>query len=201
MDRDRSNFVAVAALVVLPLCGCHVSTHKNGNNSNVDVGTPFGSVQVKTNDNVNDAAIGITPYPGAVSVKNDDNNKSADVNIGFGNFHLGVKAASFQTSDDRDKVVAFYKHDLARYGDVLECEHNESVDGPERTSEGLACNENKDTYPRTIHIGSGLELRAGSPQREHIVSVETKNGGTRIGLVSLELPSSLTNSRDKKAEE
>jgi len=193
--------VALTTLALLPLCGCHVSSHKNGENQNVDIGTPFGSMQVKTNKNVNDAGIGITPYPGAVPAKDDGNNDAADINMSFGSFHLGVRAASFQTSDPQDKVLGFYKQDLARYGDVLECAGSTPVGDPKRTSQGLTCVENKDSYPRKVHIGSGLELRTGSPQHQHIVAIESKDGGTRIGLVALELPSHLNGGHERSDSE
>jgi hypothetical protein len=195
--------VTLAAIAVVMLCGCRVSTHENGENKNVDIGTPFGSVQVKTNDKASEAAIGIAQYPGAVPVKDGDgDNSAADVNMSFGSFHLGVKAASFQTGDGQDKVLAFYRSDLSRYGEVLECSGHSAVGEPRRTSLGLTCDENKDAYPRNIQIGTGLELRTGSPQKQHIVALETKDGGTRIKLVALDLPSHFsTSSHDRSDSE
>ena len=53
---------------------------------------------------------------GAVPVKdNDKDSNSADINMSFGGFHLGVKAAGFQTPDSQDKVVAFYKSSLSGF--------------------------------------------------------------------------------------
>ncbi len=192
MTRVRLFPAALAALVLLPVCGCHVSSHKNGANDNVDIGTPFGSMQVKTNNNVNSVSIGITPYPGAMAVKDDGKNDAADVNMSFGSFHVGVKAASFQTSDPQSKVLSFYRHDLARYGDVLECNGPSAVGEPKRTAQGLTCTQDKGAHHGPVDVGSGLELRTGSPQRQHIVSIEPRDGGTRIALVSLELPSHFT---------
>src|SRR5665213_4491621 len=95
-----------AASLLLGLSGCHSSSHKNGDSDNVNIGTPFGSMQVKTNDNVEASGIGITPYPGAQMVKQDKDNGAADVNMSFGSFHLGVKAASYTTDDAPDKVLS-----------------------------------------------------------------------------------------------
>jgi len=189
--------LATAALLALalPLAllgGCHVSEHKNGNNKDVDIQTPFGSTSIKTNDSADVSAIGVSPYPGAVPVKDSDNDSSnADVNLSFGNFHLGVKAASFQTPDDTDKVLAFYRHDLAKYGDVIECRGHSPVGSPTRTGQGLTCDE--DGKHKKVSTSDDLELRAGSQQHQHIVGVESKNGGTKIGLVLLDLPSHLGN--------
>ena len=192
-----------ASLVVFLVVGCRVESHKDGKNENVSIGTPFGSMDVKTNDNVSNASIGITQYPGSVPYNDshsDEDKDSADVNMSFGGFHLAVKAASFKTGDPQDKVLAFYRNDLKRYGDVIECEGDSPVGKPDRTSQGLACNGDNGTHPGNVDIGKGLELRAGSPGRQHIVAVETKDGGTKIGLVSLELPLQLRKHGDKDPE-
>ena len=188
MLRFRLLAVSAAALFLLPLGGCHVSSHKN---DNVDIDTPFGSVQVKTDRNMNGSAIGIAPYPGAAPVKDGDGEHSAAVNMNFGKFHLGVKSTALQTTDSQDKVLEFYRHDLARYGEVLECDGDTPVGQPSQTSQGLTCNENNGAHHGGVDIGSGLELRTGSAQHQHIVSVKPRDGGTRIGLVALELPANV----------
>lgn len=195
MNRSFRTLALTAALAVpacLLLAGCHVSDHKNGNNDNVDIGTPFGSMQVKTNNNTDTSAIGIAAYPGAVPVKdNDKDSNSADINVSFGSFHLGVRAAGFQTPDAQDKVVAFYRKDLARYGDVIECANDTPIGEPTHTSQGLNCDTKHGTH---ISTGDhGVELRTGSELHQHIVDVEANNGGTKIGLVALDLPSHLEN--------
>ena len=198
------RILAVSSLACLLLSGCHVIEHKNGNHDNVDIGTPFGSMHVNTNDATDTSAIGLALYPGAIPVKDDGDkdSSSADINMSFGSFHLGVKAASFQTPDSQDKVLAFYRKDLAaRYGDVIECRDDHAVGSPTHTSQGLACDD-KGGH-RKININTSdhdLELRAGSDLHQHIVGVESRNGGTRIGLVALDLPSHLYGHDSKDSE-
>jgi hypothetical protein len=185
--------LAVAPLACLLLSGCRVSQYKNGNHGDVDIDTPFGSMQVKTNNSSDTSAIGLAAYPGAVPVKEDGDKdgNSANVNMSFGTFHLGVKAASFQTPDSQDKVLAFYRNDLAtRYGDVIECRGDNPVGSPTHTSQGLTCDTKEHSHISTSAFsGNHIELRVGSEQRQHIVGVESRDGGTRIGLVALDLPS------------
>jgi hypothetical protein len=185
--------LAVASLACLLLTGCRVSQHQHGNHDNVDIGTPFGSMQVKTDNSTDTSTIGLTAYPGAVPVKDDSNDNdgnSANVNMSFGSFHLGVKAARFQTPDSQDRVLAFYRKDLsARYGDVIECRGDNPVGSPTHTSQGLTCDTRNHNHISTGNFSSSsTELRAGSEQRQHIVGVESRNGATRIGLVALDLP-------------
>jgi hypothetical protein len=183
--------LALAPLTCLLLAGCRITKHENGDHKDVDIQTPFGSTTIKTNDNADTSAIGLSVYPGAVPIKDDDGDKTnADINMNFGSFHMGVKTARFQTPDPADKVLAFYRNDLSKYGDVIECRGNSIVGSPSRTSQGLTCDEN--TQHKKISTHDQLELRAGSQQHQHIVSVDNHTGGgTRIGLVLLDLPSHL----------
>jgi hypothetical protein len=177
----------------LLLNGCHVSHTERGKTEDVDIGTPFGSMHVNSNDASNLAAIGLPAYPGSVPVREHDgkDQDAADIDMSFGNFHLGVKAASFQTQDPQDKVLAFYRSYMGRYGDVIECRGNTAVGSPARTSQGLTCDQKHHTRVR-VSGGNELELRAGSEQHQHIVDLKTKNGGVNIGLVALDLPSHLS---------
>ena len=214
--RSLTTFAVAAPLACLLLSGCHVTEDDHGDHKNVSIGTPFGSMKVNTNKNGTDtASIGITAYPGATPIndKDDDDSNNANVSMNFGPFHLGVKAADFQSSDPSDKVIAFYQKDLAsRYGSVIECRGHNSVGSVTHTSQGLTCNDDEHTHIRThddhskgIAIMSDdsstdIELRSGSPQHLHIVGVENRDGGTKIGLVSLDLPSDLFNHDSKDSE-
>jgi len=202
--KSLCSLAVATSLSVLVLSGCRIVDHKDGKNDNVAISTPFGSMQVKTNDDADASAIGLAVYPGATPVKEKgDDNSSADVNMSFGDFHLGVKAASFQTGDSTDKVMEFYRKDLGRYGDVIECKGDHPIGTPTRTSQGLTCND-KDGHGSvhgSVNVDSEdeVELKAGSETRVHVVGIKPKDGGTRIGLVMLNLPSQL-HSKDSNKE-
>jgi len=196
----------IAALLVLSLlAGCHVSNH-NGKDNDVDVKSPFGSMHIKTDDKADTAAIGITTYPGSTVWKDDadeaenHDNHSADINMSFGDFHLGVKATSLRSTDSADKILAFYRKDLAHYGDVIECKGSTPVGTPTRTSQGLTCDMDENHGHINISDTSHLELRAGSEQHMHIVEVESKDGAEKIGLVALDLPTHMSQHNSKDIE-
>jgi len=193
----RLRLVTATALI-LPLAGCFVQTKKdaNGKESNVDIQTPLGGMTVKTDNAAVQAKLGLPVYPGAIPEQKTGNDEgSADVNMNFGPFHLRVLAQGFTSTDSPDKVRAFYKKALAQYGDVLECHGKQAVNGsPSRTAQGLTCdNDNHISVSnddnKVKFSGNETELKAGSKSRQHIVGYEAKNGGTRFGLVALELPS------------
>jgi hypothetical protein len=206
--------LATATLACLAASGCHINTSKDGKSDNVNISTPFGGMHVDTHGDTDTSAIGLTAYPGATPLKEDNgkDNKSANVDMSFGDFHLGIKVATFKTTDAPDKVLAFYRKDLARYGDVIECQNDTPVGTPTQTSQGLTCSDKGDSGKKDsfslhgslngndIDAENGLELRAGSKQHQHVVGVGRKDGYTKIGLVLLDLPSHLDTHTGKEVE-
>jgi hypothetical protein len=181
--------LAVGLALVAGMAGCrvHVDKDASGQEKTVQVDTLFGGIHVNTNQTTA-ADLGLPVYPGATLVMDDDHHKSADVKMGFGDWELRVKAVSYQTSDSKEKVTAFYKKALGRYGNVITCQGNSPVGTPTITTEGLSCTD--DGKHDNVHIDrEGLQLKAGSKRHQHIVGLESpKDNQTRFALVSLDLP-------------
>ncbi len=193
-------------LLAAGIAGCRVNVDKgpNGEDKKVEVDTPFGGLHVNT-DQTTAADLGLPVYPGADIVKDKDNDKSADIHMGFGEWELRVKVVNYSTADGQDKVVAFYKKALTRYGDVIACQGNTPVGTPTVTSEGLTCADDK-SNTTTVQIdrkdyGTGedsFELKAGSKRHQHIVGFESSAPGqTRFALVALDLPAGVTGDSGK----
>lgn len=184
----------MAVLTLAVTCGCRVDTHGDGDNKNVKVATPFGGVQVKTNDAVQGSGTGLPVYPGAELVKKDKNGGSADVNLSFGRFQLRVKAASYTTPDGPEKVTAFYRDAMKRFGTVIECNHEQPVGTPTQTDQGLSCSDSggKHGQVNTDVDSSKTELKTGSKQHQRIVAINPEGSGTKFGLVQLDLPGGLS---------
>ena len=201
MTARRSPLLPALRATLLPAMGlllltggCRVHTGEHGDSKDVDVGTPFGSVHVQHDGNTA-AKVGLTAYPGASAVReHGENSGSADVNLNFGNFKLGVHATELLTPDPQDKVLAFYRKDMARYGTVVLCRGEQPVGQPTRTAQGLACDSD---HSHTLDEGDNLQLRAGSPQHQHAVGVHTENGETHIALVALDLPAGMADKGPK----
>lgn len=205
--KCRSNmryagWAAAGLVLVAGAAGCrvHVDKGANGEDKKVQVDTPFGGVHVNT-DVVTAADLGLPVYPGAEPVKGDDNHKSADVHMGFGEWQLRVRAVTYDTTDSKDQVTAFYKKALGRFGDVLTCEGGSAVGTPAVTQEGLTCEDGKHGQVRFDNkdfSGSGFELKAGSKRHQHIVGFENPAAGkTRFALVALDLPAGVEGNSDK----
>jgi hypothetical protein len=193
--QARHAVAAVVALgAMMMTTGCRIDSHKDGDNDNVKIATPFGGMQVKTNEAAVQEGLGLPVYPGAELVKKKGkDNGSADVNFSFGGFQLRVKAASYRSTDSPDKLTAFYRQALTKYGDVIQCSNNRPVGSLTRTSEGLTCDNDKGNHVKVNEDLSGkTELKAGSKQHQHIVAIDPEGSGTKFGLVALDLPGHLS---------
>ncbi len=190
--------LSAAVFLAISISGCRVHTEKgvNGQDQQVQVDTPFGGVHVNTGQTTA-ADLGLPIYPGAQLVADKDNDKSADVHMGFGQWELRVKAVNYTSADTQDKVVAFYKKALGRYGNVIACQENAPVGTPTSTSQGLTCaNSGKEGAHIKVNGSTdfgdsdgGYQLKAGSPHHQHIVAFKSSAPGqTRFVLVSLDLP-------------
>ncbi len=200
--NKRQLLLLLAALSPVGIAGCRVDSHKQGDSDNVKIATPFGGMQVKTNDAAAHGGTGIPEYPGATLVKKDKDNGAADINMSFGSFQLRVKALSYRTEDSADKVQAFYKTALTRFGDVIECSDNKPVGSHTRTSEGLTCdNEHENHITVNEDFSKKQELKAGSSQHQHIVAIEPDGNGTKFGLVALDLPGHMSSNKDKESSQ
>ena len=176
-------------------CHIHVDKGKNGEDKNVSIETPLGGLQVRS-DQTTAADLGLPVYPGAQATSDNTGDRSADVRMGFGKWQMRVEVVTYQTSDAQNKVIAFYKQAMGRFGDVVSCQGDQAVGAPTVTSEGLTCKEggtsNVQINGVNIDDKNDFTLRAGSKHHQHIFVLKSSGQGTRFSLVDLELPGSAT---------
>jgi hypothetical protein len=201
--RLRGWTEALLLGMLLTAVGCHVSVDKgkNGEDKNVRIDTPLGGLHVRS-DQTSALDLGLPVYPGAQIAPDHEGDKSADVHFGFGQFQLRIRVVTYQTPDDRDRVVAFYKSALGRFGDVLACQGDHSVGSPSITGEGLTCSEDSKVQVRSgaFDDDHSYSLRAGSKHHQHIFAVKDGGPGTRFSLVEIQLPTGLEESASKTSD-
>jgi hypothetical protein len=181
-NRVRIGGVLAAALAVtllLPACSINVKKESNGEDKQVDISTPVGGIHVSKGADVRD--VGLPVYPGA-RLKPDTSNgddKSANVNIsGFG-YGLKVVALEYASNDAPAKVVAFYKDQLGKFGNVLVChtthlDVNADMKDHDQDSHDLTCEGSS---------GTNVELKVGTKENQHLVEVEPEGKGSSFSLV------------------
>jgi hypothetical protein len=191
--------IACGALLLSSGCKIQVDKSKNGQDKNVKIDTPLGGIHVRKDDTAA-AEMGVPVYPGAALSADHDGDKSADIHFGFGDWQLRVRVVRYRTSDNPDKVLAFYQKALGRYGDVIHCNGNSAVGSPASTREGLTCDDSEGS--KHVHINTqdhekGLSLKAGSKRHQHIMAIEkTDDAGTEFSLVELQLPKGSDNDKE-----
>ncbi len=182
MPRTRKATSLVSALaalaVIVVLAGCSVQKSKDGGKENVKIQTPMGGLNVNTDASAKDT--GMPVYPGAKETPGKDgDHNSANVNISSSMFGVKVVAIEYLSDDSPDKVKEFYKKELAKFGNVMDCANGVRE---ESKSDDLTCS---DKPQRGKHHGN--ELVVGTKQRQHIVSIEPNGKGTKFGLVYVQV--------------
>lgn len=144
--------------------------------------------ELHADKSVTQAEIGLPIYPGAKPLKDGDEH-SVDLGFTIGDSHFRLLTKEFVSHDAPSRILDFYRKPLSRYGEVLECDHGQAIGPVKKTAQGLTCESRKDSENHSGISSDDHELRAGSPDRFHMVAItDQKQDGTRFGLAYIELP-------------
>ena len=131
--------------------------------------------------------VGLPVYPGARPHKEKENNSdSVKMGLWRGSFAFTLAVVKLESNDSPQKIAAFYKKALARYGTVLDCGAAASQSGNKdenESSKKLTCEDDK---PKP----GEMEFKAGTKEKQHIVGIEPNGNGTLFQLVYVESPDS-----------
>ncbi|MGC9994348.1 MAG: hypothetical protein ABSE79_03440 [Terriglobia bacterium] len=124
--------------------------------------------------------VGLPLYPGAREHK-DKSEDSPAVKFGLWGGNSGFKLAvlKLESNDGPEKVAAFYRKALSKYGKVLDCRGSSKVttgDNKGSSSNELGCD---DDQPEN----GELVLKAGTKQEQHVVGIKSSGGLTQFQLV------------------
>ena len=168
-------FVLLAAALPLAAQDQKDSSAQQSSNDNDSIGFNLGK-------NASAKDVGLPIYPGARRHKDDTNDNSA-LNMGLWGGATGFKlfVLKMETADAPEKVAAFYRKALAKYGTVLDCSSASSATSSteDKSSKKLACEDEK---PKANEIS----LKAGTKEKQHAVGIEPNGTGTTFQLVYVE---------------
>ena len=137
---------------------------------------------------------------GSSSTQSDSGNFSAGINLGKdasakdvglplypgSHRHQDSKMAMLKmdSTDSPDKIAAFYRKALSKYGKVLTCsgpgaEASADASKDSAKSTDLSCDNNKPDK-------SEIELKAGTKQNQHVVGIKLEGAVTTYQLVYIE---------------
>jgi len=182
MPKPAIHFAFASLLSLVAFTGCSVTTHEkdNGRKGDVDIKTPFGSLSVKEGStDIKDT--GLAPYPGAraAQFEDDDRHHSANVNISSSLFGLKVVALKFQSDDPSDKVLAFYRKDMGKYGKVVDCTGGFSMDFHHHDKDAEVTCDGRNGPGHEYHE----ELKVGTENNQRILAIKPRGNGSEFTLV------------------
>jgi hypothetical protein len=130
--------------------------------------------------------VGLPAYPGAQRHKDTADDSSAlQMGLWGGNSGFKLVLLKLDSDDSPEKVAAFYRKALAKYGKVLDCKKSDT-----KTKEESQSSSHEITCQDDQPVAGGFTLKSGTKQRQHIVGIEPRASHSTISLVYLEAPKS-----------
>ncbi len=166
----RITAIAVFTSLVLSL---PVAAQNSDKDKNLDVRSPIGDLHVGKDADAQKA--GLPLYPGARPQRKENDDADA-VNLALATESLGMQliVAKYETNDPQEKVLAFYREKMKKYGKVLECHSTadksgfHSDDDKKEDSQPVKCEGD--------NSGPVRQLKVGTEDNQHIVAIEDPSG-------------------------
>jgi hypothetical protein len=181
---SRSDLLSLVAgcFALVALSGCSISTSRDsrtGQDKDVDIRTPLGSISVHKGES-DPKATGLALYPGAQLKKDLGGDESgANVNISSSFFGVKVVALKYQSSDSPDKVLSFYRKEMAKYGKVVDCTGGFTFRYRHHDKDSeVTC----DDHNGHSHEYSE-ELKVGTENNQRILAIRPSGNGSEFALV------------------
>jgi len=129
--------------------------------------------------------VGLPIYPGARPHKEKENDStSAKFGLWGSSFAFKLAVLKLESNDSPQKVAAFYKKALAKYGAVLDCgAASQGGDKADESSKKLTCEGDKPDPGK-------MTFKSGTKEKQHVVGIEPTGNGTLFQIVYVESPDS-----------
>ena len=177
MLRSTTTVFLLTLVVSLP-----AAAQNTDKDNNVDVRSPIGDLHVGKDADVQKA--GLPRYPGA-RPQNEENNDPLNLALSTDSFGMKLIVAKYETDDPAEKVLAFYREKMKKYGKVLECHGSDDKAGvhsdqdDHQGSKALKCEGD--------NSGPVRELKVGTEDNQRIVAIEDPKGAKATTFVVLYL--------------
>ena len=169
--------VTTLALSIAVMLSFTAPAQESEKDKNVDVRSPVGDLHVGKDADAQKA--GLPLYPGAHPQQTD---KDDPVNLAISTEKFGMKliVAKYETDDPSEKVIAFYREKMKKYGKVLECHSTDDKSGFHHDDDDKSGNQ---PLKCEGDHGHNVELKVGTKENQHIVAIEPSGGGSNFSLV------------------
>ena len=145
--------------------------------------TKSGSIGFIASKDASAKEIGLPLYPGSQRHKDKSDDDSA-VQLGLWGGSYGFKLAviKMESNDPPEKVAAFYRKALGKYGKVLNCTDPSNTSAhvdKDSSSHELTCDSDHAEEGETV-------LKSGTKDKQHIASIKANGTGSTFNLVFLQ---------------
>ena len=169
--RMHLSFTVFAALLLLP------ASRAAAQNPNRDDEDKNLDLQLHVGKDADAQKVGLPLYPGARLKPDEENQNRANFALLTGAFGMKLVVASYDSGDAPSKVIAYYREQLKRYGRVLECRTKESGGDVHAKVHSQDSKDSKRLKCDGDNAGNIVELKAGTEDNQHVVSVEPSDTG------------------------
>lgn len=176
----RSTTTALLITFVVSLPAAAQTTDKD---KNVDVRSPIGDLHVGKDADAQKA--GLPRYPGARPQNEEQNNDPLNLALSTDSFGMKLIVAKYETDDPAEKVLAFYREKMKKYGKVLECHSTDDKGGVDTNHD-----DHEGTKPLQCegdNSGPVRELKVGTEDNQRIVAIEDAKSGKATTFVVIYL--------------
>jgi hypothetical protein len=140
--------------------------------------------------------LGLPFYPGAKPYKEDaDSDPALHMAMSGGSFGFKLVVMKLESADSPEKIAAFYRKAMAKYGTVLDCS-KAAPDSGKKDSEKNNEKSNTLTCEDDHADKGGYAYKVGTKQKQHVVAVEPNGKSTIISMVYVESPDDKDNGKD-----
>jgi hypothetical protein len=168
MKPNVRSLLMLGLPALLTVAGCGVDVQEAERGKRVEIKSPIGQVLVRTD--VANPDTGLPVFPGAQPLRASGDSESAHVAVSSAWFGVKVVAAKYESTDEQDRIVAFYRQQMQSYGDVTECRGD--VDFRRGRPVCTAKSSTRD-----------IQLVTGTEDRQRVVVVKPRGNGTEFSLV------------------
>jgi hypothetical protein len=162
-------------LLLLSVVSANAQSEKDQDKS-LDVKSSVGDLHVGNDADIRET--GLPAYPGARLRKHDDDRNSANLALFTSAFGVKLIVLNYDSGDAPDKIIAFYRGKLKKFGKVLEC-HTSKHSGD--FGAHLDSDDSDQSKPLTCdgdNSGNIVELKVGTEDNQHLVAVEPAESGS-----------------------
>ena len=186
MSRSATLLTLVVTLSLLmgvPRLNAQQSDNQD-KNKHLDIRSSAGDLHLGNDADARDT--GIPGYPGARLRRNDqskDGKNSANLAISTESFGMKLVVVNYDSDDSPNKLIDYYRGKLKRYGKVVEC-HTTVHGGDVHVNAGKNhSNGSKEVRCEGDNTGDVVELKVGTQDNQHLVSIEPSGNGSAFALV------------------